>query len=375
MPPRPVVSTVIRFEPPVDRPVSELIRAEAGLAVELEGEVRARLDPADERSTGFAQILVELSKLRLPVYLELDPETSAIVRLLIPHVTRVLGITPIDTGVFNVYIERSQARHVLRRDAPNFEELDRNLREALERRIPVILSEDDAHEIIDVRDYRGPNPPPFVEPEIPVRPVSLQGVARDVLRLLRCDWLWSLIRWRCCCVSPAKAQQVFDDMSATSCEPLTVPVPCIPFLYPDDGCWARASEMCRLMIAQGLKPGKVWIQGVLHVDTRNNPQCFVDWRWHVAPTLCVRGRRRLETHTMVIDPSLFTAPVTKAGWKAVQGDPFATLTDTDASVYTFVGGITTDPTYTQTDADLAYYRLQLRARAVQQGPPPYASCP
>jgi hypothetical protein len=133
--------------------------------------------------------------------------------------------------------------------------------------------------------------------------------------------------------------------------------------------------MCRLMIAQGLGPRKVWIQGSLHVNTRNNPQCFVHWGWHVAPTLCVRGSRRFEIQSMVIDPSLFMTPVTTAGWKAVQGDPYATLTDTDASVYQYVRGITTDPTYAETNADLAYWRLQLQARAVQQGPPPYANCP
>jgi hypothetical protein len=75
---------------------------------------------------------------------------------------------------------------------------------------------------------------------------------------------------------------------------------------------------------------------------------------------------------MVIDPSLFTTPVSKATWKGVQGDPGATLTDTDASDYLWGA---TDPNYTQTDYDLNTYRLQLQARALQQGPPPYANCP
>ena len=75
---------------------------------------------------------------------------------------------------------------------------------------------------------------------------------------------------------------------------------------------------------------------------------------------------------MVIDPSLFTTPVTKAQWKAIQNDPNATLTDSDASDY-YWG--TTDPTYSQTNYYLAFYRLQLQTRSVQQGPPPYAYCP
>jgi hypothetical protein len=173
-------------------------------------------------------------------------------------------------------------------------------------------------------------------------------------------------------VSAAKAQEVFDAMKATSCDPLAVPPPCIPFLYPDDGCWGRAHEMCRLMIALGLKPNKVWIQGRLHTPTKNNPNCAVEWGWHVAPTLCVRGPGLFAHQDLVIDPSLFTTPVTKAVWKGVQGDPNATLTDSDASDYLWGQ---TDPTYTLTNQVLANYRLQLQLRSQQVGPPPYANCP
>lgn len=130
--------------------------------------------------------------------------------------------------------------------------------------------------------------------------------------------------------------------------------------------------MCRLMINMGLKPKKVWIQGGLQVSTKNNPNCSVWWGWHVGPTLCVRGPGFFQTRDMVIDPSLFTTPVTKAGWKGVQGDPNATLTDSDASNFLWGG---TDPTYVQTNQVLANYRLQLKNRSIQHGPPPYANCP
>ena len=45
---------------------------------------------------------------------------------------------------------------------------------------------------------------------------------------------------------------------------------------------------------------------------------------------------------MVIDPSLFTTPVTKAMWNSVQGDPAATPTDTHGSIYNHPNR--TDPT-------------------------------
>lgn len=375
--PNAVVSNVIRFEPPLDKAPAELLRAERGLFVELEDGRRVRLDAADSRSVGFTQILDGLSKLRLPVYLEIDPVTSVITRLLIPNLTRVVGVRQIDEGVLDVELELSHGRHILRHDQPDFDELERQLREAVTNRGPVILTEDDAHNIIDIRFFKpGPDVPfPPFPPEVPPLEMWPPRWIKDLLdRIWRWPW-WPW--WWFGCISTTKAQQVFDAMNVTSCNPLTVPPPCIPFLYPDDGCWARAHEMCRLMINIGLSPKKVWIRSQwpnrLHVDTKNNPSCYVEWGWHVAPTLCVRGPVFFQTQTMVIDPSLFTTPVSEATWKNVQGDPNATLTDSEASQYWPTGG--TDPTYSDTNIRLAYYRLQLQNRAIQHGPPPYANCP
>ena len=380
--PNAIVSSVIRLEPALDRPAAEMLRSKRGLSVELEGERRVRLDPDDPRSAGFAQVLDGLSNQRLPVYVEVDPETSAISRLLIPHVTRVIGIRLIDVGVLGVDLELSHGRHVLRHSAPDFDELEPQLREALRTRAPIILTENDTHEIIDVRDYRpGPEGPPlpFPEPEPFPRLSWPWRWLKELLHIWRwrwwpwCWWPWRWFR----CLSETRGQQIFDAMNATSCDPLTVPVPCIPFLYPDDGCWGRAHEMCRLMISMGLTPKKVWIRGSLQVSTRNNPNCNVWWGWHVAPTLCLRGPGIFQTREMVIDPSLFTEPVSKSTWKGVQGDPNATLTDSAASIFylSASGSSSTDPTYVQTNQVLARYRLYLQNRANQLGPPPYANCP
>ena len=343
--------------------------------LEVEGDRRLRLDPEDPKAGGFAQILEAQQRQQRPVYVEFDPETSAVTGLRVPYVSPVLGIRFVDRGVFDVVLALSHARHVLRESAEDFETLRARLHEAIETQVPVILVDDDAHEILDVRLGREVPEPPF--PEVPPR---LRWPWRwwvDIRERLRRIWLWYWWPWWWFrCISAGHAQQVFNDLQATSCAPLTVPSPCIPFLYPDDGCWARASEMCRLMIQRGLRPRKVWIQGNLHVATRNNPTCAVVWNWHVAPTLCVRGPLFFQHQDMVIDPALFGTPVTKAQWKAVQGDPLATLTDTDASVYhLFYPPYATDPTYALTNQDLATYRAVLQARALSQGPPPYANCP
>ena len=271
-------------------------------------------------------------------------------------------------------IDSSHARFLLGRGNERFDQVAALLREASHDGGALILVTDDRREVIEARFFvPGPDDGPLPDFPFP-RPLP------------RPDWWYWLLHWRFWpwnwwwwfgCISAGHAQNVFDQMGATTCPPLTVPAPCIPFLYPDDGCWARAHEMCRLMIALGLNPRKVWIQGWLHTPTRNNPACFVNWGWHVAPTLCVRRPWSWRfwlwgSQKMVIDPSLFTTPVTVSQWKSVQGDPGATLTYTDASDYLWGQ---TDPTYALTNDRLAYYRLRLQERAVNSGPPPYANCP
>jgi glutaminase-like protein len=371
--PNAIISTTIRLDPPLEGAATELVQREGGVSVELDGR-RAQLDPRDPRSPGFAQVLDGLSTLRMPVYVEIDPATDAITRVLVPLVSRVSRVESAK-DVLDVELDTSHARHVLRLGGPGSEDLERRLREAVKDAQPVILVEDDAHNIIDIREFR-PDParplPPF--PPVPFprhKPLWL-------LRWLHWIWWWTCWPWWWWrCPSAVKAQQVFDAMAATTCNPLTVPPPCIPFLYPDDGCWARAHEMCRLMIALGVSPSKVWIDHSagywLHVNTKNNPQCYVEWGWHVAPTLCVRGPRFFSTQRMVLDPALFTTPVSKPTWKGVQGDPAATLTDTGPEQFWHGGG--TDPAYVSSNAILAQYRLALQNRSNQVGPPPYANCP
>src|SRR5882672_167390 len=150
--PNAIVSTVTRIAPALDRPAAELLRAERGLSVELRDGRSLRLDPADPRSAGFAQILDAISKQRLPVYLEVDPATEAIARLLIPYIARVENMRPVADGL-EVVLEPSHARHVLQRGSPDFAEFEARLREAMRSNGPLILTDDDTHNIIDVRAF------------------------------------------------------------------------------------------------------------------------------------------------------------------------------------------------------------------------------
>jgi len=182
-------------------------------------------------------------------------------------------------------------------------------------------------------------------------------------------------------VTAQRAQQLFNLVRAKLCCPVSAPAPCIPFLYPDDGCWGRAHEMCRLMIADGADPEKVWIRGSLHPSSQNHPACgwpgWTGWGWHVAPTLQVNTASGVQT--WVIDPALFDAPIAEATWKSVQGDANAVMQASSADMFyygSFLFGVDeTDPTYTKTNQVLTTYRNLLKLRSAQaNGPPPYFAC-
>jgi hypothetical protein len=357
--PRPnaFVATIESSSPPFDRAEAELARR-VSLSVQFAGDQVVRLDAADSRSPIYARVLDDLRMTRRPAYVEFDPATRAIRLLLLPLVSRVLNIS---TGEdVEVQLEQSHGIHLLKRASPYFEEFLAILREALARGNSVAVTDED-QEIIDVRPYAAPveSIPGGASPPEPTGPRGLMDWLRRLVRCLRC-------------ISAQRAKQMFDMCAARSCNPVSVPPPCIPFLYPDDGCWARAHEMCRLMIAQGVYPRKVWSSGSLRVNTRNNPKCFVTWGWHVAPTLCVRTRYFFTTEELVIDPSLFSGPVSKQTWKNIQSAT-AQLMDSDWTLFRRPNE--TDPGFVKTQATLQTYRNALALRSANNGPPPYAQCP
>lgn len=88
----------------------------------------------------------------------------------------------------------------------------------------------------------------------------------------------------------------------------------IPYKYPIDGCYARATAMTKIAEAKKIEMGKVFVEGHLQVKTSSKKYPIVNWGWHVAPVAYVKqpdGKVRI----MVFDPSLFNAPVTLEVWK------------------------------------------------------------
>lgn len=225
-------------------------------------------------------MLEALQQQNAPAYIEIDPVSSQISQLLIPMVVNVGEIKSTDAGV-DVELIISHAIHHLKSHHPRYEELLNRLKSARANGEHVAVTEDPtSHDILQVTALAGPRASPALEPP--------GGVQEE-----------TQLRAPLAAVSLTVAQQMFDLVNAKVCCPTSPTAPCIPFDYPDDGCWGRAHEMYRLMGNQGVACNKVWIYGNLRAATTNNPHCQVNWGWHVAP---IRFWPRIAT-TCVCAPS------------------------------------------------------------------------
>jgi Glutaminase len=336
--------------------------AEAARAVRFE-DGRTALLPTGRRAPVWQEMLDHLRNTGTPAYVEVDPETSIIIRLLIPRVVRVHALEPAADGNFTVTFIETQTGHHLLRSNPEFLDLLNALEAARDAGTAVLVTATrDDHEIIDVRPAP-PAPPPPPGPASAAGGEGAGGGGETVLG------------GPPSVVSEAEAVQLFNEMAALVCNPLTVPPPCITFNFPDDGCYARAHEMIRLMRLQGIEGEKIWIFAGSNSDLNpfaaTHPNCEVNWWYHVAPTLQVNTSSGIEKR--VIDPSLMTGPATQQQWKDRQNDPAAKFEFTDATPFWPNNG-GNDDDYTLTNQYLQQKRLHLQERSIDYGPPPYA-CP
>lgn len=249
-PAMPSIVSTIRSIGVEGRTVPEALAAAGpeGISIEFSNGARARLAP---QSRGFAEIIEELRTLGAPVYVETDRQ-GVIRAVWIPAVFLVQSLEMTREGDVSVQLIISHARHVLRADQPHFNSFRNILSAAKVSGTPVMVTENGAGEIIDVREAPSDHPFALVHPD-QIQRAGAAGITAAGPPTISLD----------------EAKRLFKLCADTSCDPKTVPPPCIPFLYPRDGCWGRAHEMYRLMTATGTSPWKVWNYGNLVVDTRN----------------------------------------------------------------------------------------------------------
>jgi hypothetical protein len=234
-------------------------------------------------------VLQRLHALNWPAYVHTAAADIAgaqpITALAIPKESRVIGIEPdASPGWFHVRLDSSAARHAVNTATADGKRVEGILRQALERDSFVFVVDDvDTHEILDA-SAEGDRLKRFSRSiradSIPVRPPGLLERLRDV------------------------PESRLQDMFAVACrDTCTLPPKegCSPFVFPDDGCWARAERMCENLEKGGFPAmaGKVWIYGNLVARNRNHPGCSVRWDWHVAPVVSVGNSRY-----RVFDPAI-----------------------------------------------------------------------
>lgn len=153
---------------------------------------------------------------------------------------------------------------------------------------------------------------------------------------------------------------------------------CIPFQYVADGCYARAHKMRQVIEGfYGYTSYKVFHflnrclanPGSLAVNaTLWGNNCCVKWWYHVAPYVNVQSGTSVVSY--VIDPSMFTGPVSITTWANAQknagcgsGTVFSKLAYYTSSAYapngfnygTCVATIFADNTYTSANNTCAAY--------------------
>jgi Glutaminase len=89
------------------------------------------------------------------------------------------------------------------------------------------------------------------------------------------------------------------------------------WLYPNDGCFARAALANRMLKTSNYPvPNTVYVFGNLKVQTENSPWGYAAWWFHVAPVVEVNGEK------FVLDPALDPHnPLKLQDWLAKMGDP------------------------------------------------------
>jgi hypothetical protein len=89
----------------------------------------------------------------------------------------------------------------------------------------------------------------------------------------------------------------------------------LTWLYPDDGCFARAEMAAHILEDNHFtNPKKIFVFGNLRAATKNAPGGFVDWWYHVAVIY------RIDKTAYVFDPAINPArPVTLDEWNTAIG--------------------------------------------------------
>lgn len=124
----------------------------------------------------------------------------------------------------------------------------------------------------------------------------------------------------CSTLTEEELKKVFSVISSYSCNNTMRPhnLPCIPFGYIEDGCFARAHAMRRILNRMGYECHKLFVYGEKDAQGNSKLRAGSDctsWIFHVAIKLKVKRGEKGNIEEVIIDPSLFPhKPVTESEW-------------------------------------------------------------
>jgi hypothetical protein len=366
-----IVTRIRQLDPPIMPPSGPNWEFTRVLFADAAEEVR--LDMKPKGSVYWFALLSQLSRTGQLAYLGIDRLSRIIQVFLLPRPfsVRQVALLPIN-GRWEIHLHISAAKHFVLQSNRNQANLLDLLRSAAGRDQPLLITERlSGNEIIDVREVPGPMP---------------------LFRQRETGYQWKTALAREA-IGPDVAQNLFNLVNAQACDPLmiapltcdpNVPMPgCIPFAYPDDGCWDRAHEMYRLiqtsgLVSPGQLPRKIWNCGDIQICTPNYPDCFPPFSYHVALSVLLT-----DGSIQILDPTFFpNGPTSPSEWLAAQGTPGAIPLEADPEIYwldcchPLKPGNEYDPNYQSTWKGLCGYRQLLLDRVGDQatGPPPYLNC-
>jgi Glutaminase len=287
------------------------------LELELADGTSYALDKTDPKFTVWKEFLDWQRESDLSVYVAVE-SPSGIVRELLPVFKRIVETvdpTPVG-GRLRVVFHASPAIYYLNPALAHFVEFRDSLSSAARDHSSVLVTHHPAtFEILDVRAV--PADSPGLSNGVSVIEITPPFVPVSNLTLSMSE------------ITTQKAFEVFELLAASG----------IPFSYVWDCCTARAQKMCNILLQDhNILARKIWNYGhgfklnvaTLSVKTPLDPSGKVFWRYHVAPTVRVVDGT---VNDVVLDPSLFKAPVALNTWLLVQNDDKATQEFSDKSVY------------------------------------------
>jgi hypothetical protein len=278
---------------------------------------RLTFDPALEggKTDSMLQTLQTLRALQWPAYIEVtEANPKAIKEVLIPEIG-LIRKEPITTSDGVIELELDSCNQIFRFNPSNDPSNPDFLFQSYKLNTAVAIA------------YRT-----CVVPDVQPLP---QDVLKATPKSEPVPTTLGSIDWTTVLKKEAHVANLFNEVAAQSC-PLPVPTSgCIPFLFPRDGCLARAHRMCELLASRKkpVKAAKIWSFGILEFQTSNDCACKVHWSSHVATIVRV-SVNGTNPKVRVLDPSMFDKPVTVDRWLYAQlSTTGKTLMFSNANVY------------------------------------------